>query len=224
MADPFIDFPYQEPPRVIRRKVEIERQMLSKSALESLINSGAAERELQGFLRRDLSIFGEMYAQPSDDYICFCEFPIADGAVDFALFTGTSRMDVVLVEIKGADFYLVNADSYGAFSQKVNQAAHQIRERLAAVYNGGYDKFRLEMHSIRKKVESGKSTYRSFMGPTKGLGVDPNKDINIWPVVIGGRARDPLEESRKRHQYETHFTPRIKIESWDSWLQKLRRS
>lgn len=39
-------------------------------------------------------------------------------------------MDVILVEIKGADFNLTNSDHYGEFNHKINQAAGQLRERL----------------------------------------------------------------------------------------------
>lgn len=220
--DPFVDFPIPEPASVITRKLEIERGMVPRDAIKSLIDAGAGERAMQQLLKSDLSMFGEMYSDPPGEYVCFAEFPIGRGVVDFAVFSGTSRMDVVLIEVKGADFFLVNGDPYAGFSRKINQAADQIRQRLGHAYRH-LEEFRLEVHAVLKAVESGKSLYHSFPGPQEKLQVDPNKDVNIRAVVIGGRTRDDREESRKRHEYEAHFVPPIRIESWDTWFRRLRR-
>ena len=74
--------------------------------LRGLIDNCAGERDLQRLIGSDLSLRGEMYAQPDEEYLAFAEFPIDDGRVDFALFSGRSRMDITLIEIKGAQFYL----------------------------------------------------------------------------------------------------------------------
>jgi hypothetical protein len=173
-------------------------------------------------LKQDLSIFGEIYALPHEEYIAFSEFPVGDGFVDFAIFTGRSRMDVVLIEIKGADFYLTNGDAYGKFAAKIDEGAHQIRTRLG-VFTRSYEEFRQHVHMIREKAESGSRSHNSFVGPCRPLQVDPDKDVNVRYVVIGGRTRDDVQESRKRNDYERSFNPNIKLESWDSWLRKLRR-
>ena len=131
-------------------------------------------------------------------------------------------MDVILIEIKGADFNLVNGDSYRNFSSKANEAIQQIRSRVGTVYRD-MEKFRNLTHSIRMQVESGKSLYGSFCGPYKDLQVDPDKDINIRCVVIAGRTKDDLMESRLRHDYEWAVKPPVRIETWDSWSRKLRR-
>lgn len=220
--NPYIDFPDLQRVEVINRRAEVAAGMISKSQILALIESGAIERDIQKILKTDLSIFGEMYAGLHEEYICFSEFPVADGAVDFAVFTGRSRMDVVLIEVKGSDFNLVNKDSYAGFSRNINQAADQIRERLGYVYRNLND-FRAHVHSIRKTAESKKSIHNSFIGPKGPLQVDPNKDINIRCIVIGGRTRDDLEESAKRQDYESRLSPPIKIESWDTWLRKLQR-
>ena len=128
----------------------------------------------------------------------------------------------MLIEVKGADFFLVNGDQYAGFARNINQAADQLRTRLGHAYRN-LESFRSGVHEIRKRVESGKSMYRSFRGPEGKLGVDPNKDINIWGAVIGGRTRDDREESAKRHDYERVAAPNIRVESWDTWLRKLRR-
>jgi hypothetical protein len=220
--DPFMDFPYPGRVEVINRRGEIASGMVPKGRIAALVEGGAIEQDLQRLLKADLSIFGEVYASPHEEYICFSEFPVADGAVDFAVFTGRSRMDVVLIEVKGADFNLVNKDAYAGFSRNVNQAADQIRARLGHAYRN-LDDFRAHVHRIRESAESGKTLYNAFIGPKGKLQVDPQKDINIRCIVIGGRTRDDLAESARRQDYESRFSPPIRIESWDTWLRRLQR-
>lgn len=221
--DPFIDSPLPEDPSIINRRGDIAANMVSKKRLSSLVASGTMERSFQALLKSDLSLFGELYGDPHEEYICFSEFPLADGVCDFAVFTGRSRMDVVLIEIKGADFYLVNRDSYMGFARRINQAADQIRRRLGYVYRH-YQQFRAMVHRIRRSAESGRLLHNAFLGPYWRLEVDPKKDVHIRAVVIGGRTRNDLDESVQRHDYETRFSPPIKIESWDTLLRKLRRA
>jgi hypothetical protein len=220
--NPYMDFPYPEQQKVLTRKLDIQEKMVSRQQLCAIVEAGVGERELQRIIKSDLSLLGEIYGVPPDEYICFSEFPVEDGFVDFAVFSGRSRMDVTLVEIKGADFFLVNVDTYGEFSRNVNQAAGQIRERLGCAHRN-LEKFRTEMHRIRAAVESGAQLFNSFAGPRMGLQVDPHKDINIRGIVIAGRTRNDREESVKRHNFERFLAPQIRLESWDTWLRKLRR-
>lgn len=188
------------------------------SAIRALVTGRAKEREIQTLLKSNLDLIGRSaaFAPIKDEYIAFSEFPVGNGSVDFVVFTDRSRMDVVLIEIKGADFSFINAD--GRVHADINEAAQQIRERYAYI-RSNYEYFRREVHSIRKEVEAGKQRYNSLLGPNGYLHVDPEKDIDIKGIVIGGTTRDDLEESRIRHQLEID-SPRIKFESWDSWLRK----
>jgi hypothetical protein len=221
--DPFADFSATERPDVIKRRFKIESGMIRKDSLAGLIQNSATEQEIQRLLKSDLSIFGEVYAHPEDEYIVFSEFPVADGAVDFAVFSGRSRMDITLIEVKEANFSLVNQGHYDKFSSKIEEAADQIRNRLRHVYEN-IRQFRNDVHTLRQRVEQGERIYNSFLGPYKDLHVDPEKDVDIRCVVIGGRTRDDLAESKKRSDFERNFTIPLKIDSWDSWLKKLRRS
>ena len=220
--DPFARAPWLELPKAVNRRADIEASMVSKSEIQSLVESGASERELQSLLRRDLSLFGELYASPHEYYIAFSEFPLAEGFVDFTLFTNTSRMEVVLIEIKGADFFLVNDDAYGEFAQSMNRAAGQIRRRVGDIYRD-LASFRKQAHEIRVRAEAGEKIHGAFLGPHCPLEVDPDKDITIRTVVVGGRTRNDPIESRKRHDFEHGVSPPIRVESWDTWLRKLRR-
>lgn len=220
--DPFADSCHQDRPDIIKRKLEIADLAVPKSEVSQLIEVGAGEREIQSLLKRDLSLFGEIYAQPSDEYICFSEFPLGGGFVDFAVFTGRSRLDVILIEIKSAEFKLVNSDGYGEFNHKINQAAGQLRARLGSVYRD-YAGFRHKVHSVRQRAERGENIHGSFLGPRYELHVDPEKDVNVRVVLIGGRTSSDREESAKRHDFERSFTPPIRVESWDTWLRRLQR-
>jgi len=220
--DPFIDSPYPEASEITKRRNDIESRMISKRMIIDIVERGAGEQELQRLLKQDLSIFAEVYADPKDEYICFSEFPIADGAVDFAVFSGRSRMDITLIEVKGAEFHLVNQGHYDKFACKIDDAIDQIRKRLRHVIDG-IKEFRVQVHRVRQNVEEGISQYNSLLGPAGDLEVDPDKDINIRCVVIGGRTRNDHEESMKRHDVERSTHPPIRVESWDTWLRKVRR-
>lgn len=188
------------------------------SKISNLVSEGATERELQAEFKLNLSILGTSCAHSAikDEYIAFSEFPLGHGNVDFVVFTDRSRMDVILIEVKGANFNFLNAD--GAVAADINFAAQQIRERFYQIQSN-YESFRREVHIIRKAVEGGVQKYNSVLGPNGYLHVDPEKDIDVRGVVIGGRTKNDFEESRARHQLEM-ATPRVVFESWDSWLRK----
>jgi len=220
--DIFAGSPWQGTNSTIKRRIEIADSMVSKSEVELAIISGGNERDIQKLLKKDLSIFAEAYAQPSDEYICFSEFPLSNGVVDFVVFTGRSRMDVVLIEVKGADFNIINSSHYQDFNHKINQAASQMRDRVRAIYID-LEGFRDYVHDLRIRVENGEKIYNSFLGPVSTLEVDPKKDINIRTVLIGGRTVNDRTESAKRHDFERDTVPPVRVESWDTWLRRLRR-
>lgn len=221
-VDPHVDRPYIESRDVINRRTEIASRRIPMKQLRNVIERGAGERELHALVASDLSLVGELYAQPADEYIVFSELPLDNGRVDFALFSGRSRLDVTLIEIKGADFSLTSQSNYNNLNAKFNEARQQIAGRLGYIYRN-YEEFRQQMHRIRRRAERGDKTYSAFLGPISKLEVDPNKDVNIQYVVIGGRTVDDQRESRLRHEFEISFNPQIRLESWDSWARKLRR-
>ena len=220
--NPFVGSRYPESNNVTKRRLEVIDGMISKASVEALVQSGSGEQELQRLLKADLSIFGEAYAKPDDEYICFSEFPLVDGVVDFVVFTGRSRMDVILVEVKGAEFNLLNTNHYKAFNHKITEAVAQISQRLGVIFRD-LNGFREKAHAVRQRAEFGEKVHNAFLGPRSKLGVDPEKDINIRCVVVGGRTQNDLEESVKRQDYEAHTTPAVRIESWDTWLRRLHR-
>jgi len=222
--NPLFDYPYFEDPKVVNRRLEIEENKIKKQELQNLILNNAIENELLKLLKMDLSVFAEIYANPKEEYICFSEFPIGDGGrVDFAIFSSRSRMNVTLIEVKGANFnLLVNSGGYEVLSKKMEIAIAQIKQRSGYIHRN-YELFRKQMHEIRIQVEEGNSRYNSLLGPRGCVLVDPNKDINIRYVVIGGRTNDDLEESWRRQDYQSDNPP-LYIETWDTFLRRLERN
>lgn len=204
--DPYVDRPYQESVAVLNRRTEILRNRVPVEQLRAAIDEGANALAMHRLITQDLSLIAELYALPEEEYIAFSQFPVDSGFVDFALFSGRTQMNVTLVELKGSDFAL-------------NDARQQIASRLAYIVRH-YPQFRAMAHRIRDRVEQGHPAYNSFPGPRLPLQVDTARDINVNYVVIGGRTVDAAE----RREFEMSFQPFIQLESWESWMKKLRRN
>ncbi len=219
---PSMSFWQSQPTNVLKRHIEIEKGGISKKSIQDLIDKKAKEEDFLVHLRKDLSVFGEIYAQPHDDYIIFSEFPIGKGFVDFLILTGVSFMDVILVEVKGADFNMYNQSHYDKPARNIEVAIDQIRTRMRYITEN-LQGFRSNIHSVRESVEQGEIFSNSFIGPRGYLEVDPEKDITIHAVVIGGKSVNDLKEAKKRHEYSSSLNLNLKLESWDTWVRKLRR-
>lgn len=219
---PFSGVESFESPEKLARRLEIDDSKRPKSELNKLIENGAGERALQTYLKTDLTYFSEMYARLEDEYICFPEFPVGDGFVDFAVFTGRSRMEVILIEIKGANFKAVTNGGYRNFSAKFNECVQQARRRNGYI-GRNYNDFRLHVHRLREQAENGKFAGKCLIGPAEKLLVDPNKDVKPYVVCIAGIGDNDMEESKARHDMETETDPPLRIETWNSWIAKLKR-
>ena len=220
--NPDIDKPWEDPEPIVKRRADIESNKISKKQITDLVSSGAIEQDIQKLLKTDLSIFGELYSSPHDEYICFSEFPVGDGFADFVVFTNRSRMEVVVIEAKGADYNLMNSTGYENFSAKTNEVLKQLRQRLSYIQDN-YKEFKQFAHNVRIAVENGDKKYNSFLCPQGYLYVDENKDIVVKGIAICGRTINDLKESKARNDYERQLHPTIRLETWDSWLNKLQR-
>lgn len=185
------------------------------------VNNNKNENKLQEIIKADLSILGEIYKEAEGEYICFSEFVIPGlggkyGKVDFVVFTGRSRMNVYLIEVKGADFDLTNTRDL--FNPKFLEGIDQVVSRSGYV-GRRYDTFREDLHLIKHDVESGVKRFNSLIGSNGGLRADPRKDIVVHYVVIGGRRVDDVRDSKKINQWESLIgNSNVKLFSWDSWI------
>lgn len=217
---PFATNSWIENYAVLARRYKIKDNAITKSELAALLAENPKERELAAFFKRDLAFFADLYAMPSEEYIVIPELNIEEGFVDYAILSGRSRMDVTLIEIKGANFDLMGSTGYRNFSYKTNEALQQERGREGNIIRN-YPKYREYFHQVREAAETGKQNFQAFCGPKGKLQVDSDKDINIRMVVIAGRSKNDLEESIERHNLERHTSLPLRLESWDSLLNKL---
>lgn len=215
-------FEYTEPFEITERRLEIMRNQHSAEDIRNFLNTYPPEHKLSEFLKQDMSLLAECYAYPSEEYVCFAEFPVGEGRADFALFTGRSRMSVYIIEIKGAGDSLCRHNHYHEFRSSIQEGRGQLIQR-AAWCNQNYEKFRLFTHNVLKEVKNGRKPYRAFTGPKYNLQVDPDKDIKLHYVLIAGRTGDELFDSHKRHNEDSAMHFDIQTETWDSWLNKLTR-
>lgn len=169
-------FRYTEDPRISERRLEIFSNQYTKQQVQDFISSGPAEQEISAFLKKDLSLIAECYASPSEEYVCFSEYPIGPGRVDFLLLTGRSRMSVYLIEIKGARDTLCRKNHYRDFRSSIQEGRSQLLQRADWI-ESHYDAFRRTVHETLKEVKQGRTPFGAFPGPKYKLSVDPNKDI-----------------------------------------------
>lgn len=215
-------FEYVEPFEITERRLAILQDQHSIEDVKKLLDTYPSERELSTFIKQDMSLLAECYACPSEEYIGFAEFPVGNGRVDFALFTGRSRMNVYLIELKGAQDNLCRQNHYHEFRSSIQEGRGQLIQR-AMWCNQNYEKFRLFVHQVLKEVKNGRRPYHAFLGPKYRLEVDPNKDVRICYVLIGGRTGNDLSDSQKRHAEDLAVHPDMQTETWDSWVNKLTR-
>jgi hypothetical protein len=204
--------------RPFKASIKSDIDTMDTISLNSLIERSAGERAILSYFKNNLQQLGEACSFRPDwgEYIVFSEFPTLEGRTDFVVLNDRSRMAVVFIEIKGADFNFLNTD--GTINAKIHEAAQQIRNRCAAVEENYYY-FRNKFHQARRDAEAGTIKDRVFLGRAGRLLVDPDKDIYIRGIVIGGRRSDTYKESKARHLLERE-SPRITFDSWDSWLER----
>ena len=202
------------------RNEEINCTFKLKQKIKNLIDNNASERDIQEFLkqRQNMYILAEVYANPKEEYIIFSEFPIGENKTDFVIFASRSKMNIIIIEIKGADFYLMNCDS--SISHHINSAIQQIVNHFGYI-KANYEYFRRFVHTVRESVEKGIARYNALIGPRGFLYCDSCKDILYRSIVIGGRTRDDKIESELKWKMEELYNYRIQLESWDSWFRKV---
>ena len=216
------EFKYSENPDITERRLEIVLNQHNKDDIIRLLSDDPEEHRLNKFLREDLSLIAECYANPSEEYICFAEFPVGERRADFALFTGRSRMNVYLIEIKGADKDLRRKNHYGEFRSSVQEGIGQLKKH-SDWCSKNYEEFRKHTYNILEEVKKGNNPYHAFLGPKYKLMVDPNKDIRLHYVLIAGKTEDDINDSKKRDMEERSVNVDMQIETWNSWLNKLAR-
>lgn len=187
--------------------------------IRALVDAQSGETTIDDALKNELRLLGESLTGPCYDghYVVFSQFPIGTGKVDFAVFTGPSRMTVTLIEIKGADFNFET--SGGTADSHINTGYIQILERYDFAKQS-FAQFKHDMHLALDTAIDGTYSGTFLVGPNgTNLEVDRHKEIHLRGLVIGGRTRDDRSESRLRHMLEQSNSS-IRFESWHSWFRR----
>lgn len=74
---------------------------------------------------------------------------------------------------------------------------------------------------IRQQVIDGKYKSNFLLGPKGRLLVDPNKDIDIEAIIIGGRTKDEYFDSSERTKFENKRDYWLHVYSWESFLRRV---
>ncbi len=193
--------------------------MLTKDDLDAFFVTKPSEQAIGNFLSQDLSVFGDVFSHPTGEFVVFKEYQLDQGnTVDYVVFTNRARMEVIMVEAKGADFSFLKAN--GDPNARIGDAAAKVKQRFSYAKQN-YWKFRTDALDLWRKVQQGKRLHQAVVG--RPLQIDPNKEITWSGAVIAGYERDEFEVSRKRNLLEDGNSPVIRYYTWQSFLRRIVR-
>ena len=185
-----------------------------------LLEQKPSERSLLNFLASDPTVFADVYARPAKEFIVFREYELTvDDKVDFVIFTNRSRLEVIFIEVKGADFNFLNTD--GSLNAKVSNATHQVKRRFG-VTKDRYSVFKSDVIKNWRRVNEGARPYNAVVG--EPLDIDPEKDVICSGVIIAGFETHEHQVSRDRNLLEQGHSPPIHYNTWQSFVRRLTRA
>lgn len=211
-------YTYKEPEERTKRRCMIRKDQIPIEELQAMVSNRANERKIQKIIKRDMSFLADVFAKPTDEYICLSEYRIGNGIVDFLVLTSRSRMEVHLIEVKGAEFNTIKSGNYKNTNSHINDAKWQINNHIDYI-NTNYDDFRKQIYNTKDEVIKGTYKGKYLLGPRGELLVDNEKDIVVEGAVIGGTEKECYIDSRMRNQCEK--STGIHIYSWDSFIRRI---
>lgn len=164
--------------------------------------------------------FWEENGQAHEEYICFSNYPIGDKIADFVVLTSRSKMKVCIVEVKGADFKTVKANHYQGLNVHMNDAITQLKNHMEYI-NRNYSSFRTQIHEDKDKAINEEYSGNYLVGPRKNLLVDPQKDIDVKYIAIGGVEREDKSIEESHEIVKCKPADNLEIASWNSFVRKL---
>ena len=156
----------------------------------------------------------------AEEYICFSNYPIGDKIADFVVLTSRSKMKVCIVEVKGADFKIVKANHYQGLNVHMNDAITQLKNHMEYI-NRNYSSFRTQIHEDKDKAINEEYSGNYLVGPRKTLLVDPQKDIDVKYIAIGGVEREDKSIEESHEIVKCKPADNLEIASWNSFVRKL---
>lgn len=193
---------------------------MTKADLQILIDSKAKESVIETELKKNMALLAEVYASPKNEYIIIPQFTIDDGSVDYILLTGRSSVKIYLIELKGADFSIINQD-LKAFNADINYAVTQLTRRKRVMEDNRI-LYKDKIRKIVTSIKDGTYTGNYLMGKSNDLLIDYEKTFKIVGMVaIGGYSINDVVESEKRDDIEKSTNYLLRMESWDSFIRKI---
>ena len=150
----------------------------------------------------------------------FLNYPIGDKIADFVVLTSRSKMKVCIVEVKGADFKIVKANHYQGLNVHMNDAITQLKNHMEYI-NRNYSSFRTQIHEDKDKAINEEYSGNYLVGPRKTLLVDPQKDIDVKYIAIGGVEREDKSIEESHEIVKCKPADNLEIASWNSFVRKL---
>lgn len=139
---------------------------------------------------------------------------------DFVVLTSRSKMKVCIVEVKGADFKIVKANHYQGLNVHMNDAITQLKNHMEYI-NRNYSSFRTQIHEDKDKAINEEYSGNYLVGPRKTLLVDPQKDIDVKYIAIGGVEREDKSIEESHEIVKCKPADNLEIASWNSFVRKL---
>lgn len=95
-----------------------------------------------------------------------------------------------------------------------------VRERHAYI-NRNYSSFRTQIHEDKDKAINEEYSGNYLVGPRKTLLVDPQKDIDVKYIAIGGVEREDKSIEESHEIVKCKPADNLEIASWNSFVRKL---
>ena len=87
--------------------------------------------------------------------------------------------------------------------------------------NRNYSSFRTQIHEDKDKAINEEYSGNYLVGPRKNLLVDPQKDIDVKYIAIGGVEREDKSIEESHEIVKCKPADNLEIASWNSFVRKL---
>ena len=102
----------------------------------------------------------------------------------------------------------------------MNDAITQLKNHMEYI-NRNYSSFRTQIHEDKDKAINEEYSGNYLVGPRKNLLVDPQKDIDVKYIAIGGVEREDKSIEESHEIVKCKPADNLEIASWNSFVRKL---
>ena len=112
------------------------------------------------------------------------------------------------------------ANHYQGLNVHMNDAITQLKNHMEYI-NRNYSSFRTQIHEDKDKAINEEYSGNYLVGPRKNLLVDPQKDIDVKYIAIGGVEREDKSIEESHEIVKCKPADNLEIASWNSFVRKL---